>query len=169
MVEKENYIPVSEERLTNLDVLVNENGMEGLIVQYNGVPVDRLHDYFRLNEGAKHFTLKFFPNNHNVKNTFKDSYGKIVDSEDYDAVFYSYDATSEEELRDRIIFLASCCKNQDLNINMTAHLGNQEFLIVSDKDDFEYINSDRGTKGFSKEQVENLMEAVRSKSSQNNR
>ena len=54
--------------------------------------------------------------------------------------------------------LAYTCMNQDLNINMTVHSNNEQFEVVSDKDDVEYISVGLGTKGISYDQYNQLIQ-----------
>ena len=149
------YIPENKDKLTNLEVLVNENGINGLFVQYNGISIDRLHEFFKLYEDAKYFSTKFFHDCTDEKYTFTDSHGRATDPTSPDAVFFSFETDDQDELEEMIEYLAHSCENQDLNINMTAHMGNSEFDIVADKDDIDYIGGE-GVKGISYDQLESL-------------
>lgn len=154
------YIPNNKEKLENLEVLINENNMNGLFVQYNGIHADRLHEFFSLNESAKYFTTKFFHNNNDKKITFTDSHGRRVDSINTEAVFFSFETIHQDEIIEMIKYLAYCCANQDLNINMTIHLGHEEFDIVADRDDKEYIAVNDRIKGISFNQIDKFAETI---------
>lgn len=152
------YIPKNKEKIESIEVLVNENDIAGLFVQYNGIHVDRLHEFFRLNESAKYFTIKGFHNSTDEKLTFTDSHGRRVNSESPDAVFFSFTSSEQNEIEEMIKRLAYTCMNQDLNINMTVHSNNERFEVVSDKDDVEYISVGLGTKGISYDQYNQLIQ-----------
>lgn len=161
MGEKWAYMPTNKEKIEELEVLVNENSYPGLFVQYNGVHIDRLHEFFGLNEGAKYFTVKGFHNSNDERMVFTDSHGRRVESTNYDAVFMGFQSDNQREIEEMIEKLAYICMNQDLNIDMTVHLNNEQFKIVSNKDDMEYNTSiGDGTKGMSDDQFNLLLQKM---------
>ena len=160
MGEKWAFIPTNKEKLEDIEVLVNENSYQGLFVQYNGIHVDRLHEFFSLNEGAKYFTTKGFHNSSDERMVFTDSHGRRVESTNFDAVFMGFESDNQNEIEEMIKRLAYNCMNQDLNINMTVHLNNEQFKIVSDKDDIEYTSVGDGNKGMSDDQFNLLCQKM---------
>ena len=160
MGEKWTFMPTNKEKLESIEVLVNENSYQGLFVQYNGIHVDRLHEFFGLNEGAKYFTTKGFHNSNDERMVFTDSHGRRVESTDFDAVFMGFESDNQNEIEKMIERLADNCMNQDLSINMTVHLNNEQFKIVSDKDDIEYTNAGDGNKGMSDDQFNLLCQKM---------
>lgn len=160
MGEKWAYIPTNKEKLEAIEVLINENSYPGLFIQYNGIHVDRLHEFFGLNESAKYFTIKGFHNANDDRMVFTDSHGRLVESTSSEAVFMGFKSEDPKDIEKIIERLAYICMNQDLNVDMTVHSNNQQFKIVSDKDDVEYTNVGNGTKGMSDEQYNQLFHVM---------
>lgn len=155
------YIPTNIKELESLEVLlVNGKLFSGLFVQYNGIHVDRLHEFFGLYEGAKYFTVKGFHNSNDERIVFTDSHGYKVESTNPDAVFSSFESDNQSEIEKMIESLAYICMDQDLNIDMTVHLDNEQFKVVSDKDDIEYTNAGDGNKGMSDEQFSLMLQRM---------
>lgn len=161
MGNKWEFMPNNYDNLESLEVLINENNMKGLLVQYNGIHVDRLHEFFGLNEGAKYFTTKFFHDNTDENITFVNSHGEKVKSTNPDAVFFSLETEEQDELEEMIKYLAKCCLNQDLNINMTVHYKKEKFDIVSYRDDDEYVNIGESKRGISYNKLEELLCSIK--------
>lgn len=128
------HIPKNTDNIERIETIIKDtvdgNGNYDLFIQYNGVNVDKLFNFFDLVDDCRNFTTKYFRGVNHPCCVFTDSHGNLSKSDNKDSIFMGMCDLSGIETSVMVKYLSKCCMDENTNCKMTVHLNKASYDIV---------------------------------------